>query len=144
MTRARLSLRLSARKALISSRLGTTPTVSSVTRRRKARSSLRPVISMRSTLSSGQTAPSRIQRSRMPTCSLFSGWPFGGMMKSSSVLTTRAISELFSGWPGTTAGPSDSPPLRASASESSLRSPLVLLPWWQLKQLASRIGSTSL
>lgn len=54
MVWARLSGRVSAWKALISASEGVTPMVSRVTRRRKARSSLRGVTSMRETFMSGQ------------------------------------------------------------------------------------------
>ena len=140
MVRARLAGDESIRKKSISARVGGTPTVSSERRRRKVRSSLSGVRWMRSTLSSGQRAPSLIQRVRRAASSGVTGWPLGGMTSSESLVVMRWRRALFSGDPGVMAGPSNSPPSRAEASEERLSSPLVFLPWWQEKHFCSRRG----
>ena len=94
-----------------------------------------------------QVAPCSTHRRSTATCSGVSGLPvfFGGICRSGSWLSIRAISSLSPGLPGTIARP----PLSSSANAPSWvssRSPALRAlssgPW-QAKQWSERIGRTS-
>lgn len=97
MVAARREVAGSARKAAISASPGTTPTVSSVTRRRKVRSSVSGVSAKLATGNAGHAAPSLIHVFRISISLGGSGSPFAGITSSESALVMRRMIGLMSG-----------------------------------------------
>ena len=113
MRRARFCGFLLVTNALMSVSDGTIPRVSSVTLRRKVRSSVRGVRVVGRGRNSGQTAPSLIHCSSNLISLEERRLPLGGICSSSSLERMRFRRGLSAALPGTMAGPSDLPPLSA-------------------------------
>ena len=75
---------------------------------------------------SGQTAPSEIQRRKLRTSAAVNRGSLGGITSSGSSVVTRFRSSLSSGLPGTSASFPDLAGFNASARVSNRRSPFCL------------------